>query len=78
MEKNKSDVPSLSRGHGDFWSKQANSFLASQEHVVGKQLLDEIFNILNQKKDLGDIVDFGCGTGMFTKAIAPNAKSVLA
>lgn len=41
-------------------------------------LLDEITGELNQLAELGEVVEFGCGTGYFTVAIAEKSTNVLA
>jgi ABC-2 type transport system ATP-binding protein len=37
-----------------------------------------MFKRLSEEHDLGEVIEFGCGTGYFTKAIAKNAHHVLA
>jgi ABC-2 type transport system ATP-binding protein len=61
-----------------FWSKHAKGFLDSLEFVVGKPILEIINKALSEEKNLGKVVDFGCGTGIFTKIIAQNSESVIA
>jgi ABC-2 type transport system ATP-binding protein len=61
-----------------YWSRFAHSYDRDGEYVVGRSILQAIEKRLSEEKDLGDIVDFGCGTGYFTRAIARNARHVIA
>lgn len=61
-----------------YWSRFADSFDTDQEYVVGKELLDEIDRTLDSLPNLGDVVEFGCGSGRFTRTLAPKARSLVA
>ncbi len=62
----------------EYWSKFASTFDEDQEYVVGKTVLQKIIAELYEERDLGEVIEFGCGRGYFTKAIAKNAKHVTA
>ena len=62
----------------DYWGRFSDTYDRNQEYVVGTQLLDEITRELNQLTELGEVVEFGCGTGYFTVPIAEKSTSVLA
>lgn len=61
-----------------YWGKYARSYDEYAEHVVGKALRQELFKRLSEEHDLGEVVEFGCGTGYFTRAIAENSTHVFA
>lgn len=61
-----------------YWSRFAHTYDEDGEYVVGKPILQAIEKILLSEKSLGNAVEFGCGTGYFTKAIARNAGHVVA
>lgn len=61
-----------------YWSRFAETYDENQEYVVGKDFLKDITNELNALSDLGDVIEFGCGTGYFTKTIAPKANHLIA
>jgi len=62
----------------EYWSKFACTYSDDQDYVVGKTILQLIIKRLSEERDLGNVIEFGCGTGYFTKAIAKNAKHVIA
>ena len=61
-----------------YWSKYTCNYDDVQEYVVGKTVRQEIVKKINNERDLGEVIEFGCGTGYFTKVAARNAKSVIA
>jgi ABC-2 type transport system ATP-binding protein len=61
-----------------YWSRFARSYDRDGEYVVGRPILQAIERRLLQERSLGDVVEFGCGTGYWTKVIAGNAQQVVA
>ena len=61
-----------------YWSRFASSYDRDGEYVVGGRILEAITLKLSQEQPLGRTVEFGCGTGYFTVAIAGNARQVVA
>ena len=61
-----------------YWSRFASSYDRDGEYVVGRAILEAIVENLMKERLLGQVIEFGCGTGYFTKAIAENATHVLA
>ncbi len=62
----------------EYWSKYARTYNSDQEYVIGKTILHEITERIHGERELGEVMEFGCGVGYFTKAIAKNAKHVIA
>jgi ubiquinone/menaquinone biosynthesis C-methylase UbiE len=62
----------------EYWGKFANDYDDGVDYIVGKDIQQEIIKRLSEEHNLGDVVEFGCGTGYFTKVIAKNAKDVIA
>ena len=61
-----------------YWSKYAAMYDDYAEYVMGKSLHLLLIKKLYGERDLREVVEFGCGTGYYTKAIARNARRVLA
>ena len=61
-----------------YWSRFARTFDDEQEYVVGKTILQAIDKRLSEECYLGDVIEFGCGTGYFTKLIVKKARHVIA
>jgi len=61
-----------------YWSRFARTYESDQEYVVGKAILQTITGKLCEERNLGEVMEFGCGVGYFTKAIAKTARHVTA
>lgn len=61
-----------------YWSRYAHSYDEYADHVVGKALRQELLRKLSEERELGECIEFGCGTGYFTKALAKNSLRVFA
>ena len=61
-----------------YWSKVATTFETDQEWIVGESAIQAIAKKLLQEHDLGEVIEFGCGTGVFTRPLAQNAKHIVA
>jgi ABC-2 type transport system ATP-binding protein len=73
----KGGVPMKERKE-EYWSKFARTFEADQEYIIGKGNVQVLIRKLHEERDLKEVIEFGCGTGRFTKEIARNAKHILA
>jgi ubiquinone/menaquinone biosynthesis C-methylase UbiE len=61
-----------------YWSRFAESYDRKGEYVVGKRIIRLIEEALLSERALGDAIEFGCGTGTFTKVIARNTGHLVA
>jgi ubiquinone/menaquinone biosynthesis C-methylase UbiE len=61
-----------------YWSKFAHGYDKGVEYIVGKEMQQTIIERLLEEGDLGEVIEFGCGTGYFTKVIANKAIHVIA
>lgn len=60
------------------WSQLAEDFDDLQRLVTGERADQAIKRELSRLQDLGDLVELGCGSGNYTKVLAPKARSILA
>jgi SAM-dependent methyltransferase len=61
-----------------FWGDHAEVYDTQIDTVIGRESREAIYNFLLGFRDLGSVVEFGCGPGFFTRAIAKHASYVLA
>ncbi|MCX7816925.1 MAG: class I SAM-dependent methyltransferase [Syntrophales bacterium] len=62
----------------DYWGIFANIYDEGADYVVGKELRLSIYQRLSQRRELGVVLDLGCGTGYYTSAIVNNSEFVVA
>jgi len=62
----------------EYWSKFANTFNEDQKYIVGGAVQQALKERLSEESYLGELIEFGCGAGFFTKDIAANASHVMA
>ncbi len=62
----------------EYWSRFPDTYDKKMEYVVGKELRDVIIKELNRLPELGELVELGCGTGIFTETIVLKTKSMFA
>ena len=61
-----------------FWSRFANDFEKRNNYVAGKKEIEYLKKQLSEKKELGTVLELGCGDGVFSKIIAQNADDLIA
>jgi ABC-2 type transport system ATP-binding protein len=61
-----------------YWGRFSGTYDDALESMIGKEVRKNLARILSGEHDLGSVVEFGCGTGYFTRAIAENARHVTA
>lgn len=62
----------------EYWSRFASTFDEDQTYVAGSAVQQAIIDRLSGQRDLGELIEFGCGAGLYTKALAANADHVTA
>lgn len=60
-----------------YWSRFPDSYDKNMEYVVGKELLGDISERLKNLSNLGEVVEFGCGTGYFSTILSHNASQMI-
>ncbi len=61
-----------------YWSRFSHSYDEDAAYVVGGALRTAIAEKLRAERGLGEVVEFGCGTGYFTNALSEQAKHIVA
>ena len=61
-----------------FWGDHAAIYDTEIDRVIGRGSREAIYDRLRGLRGLGNVVEFGCGPGYFTRAIAKNATFVTA
>ena len=62
----------------EYWSKFANTFDEDESYIVGEAIQQALVERLSGESGLGELIEFGCGAGLFTKALVGNANHVTA
>ena len=62
----------------EYWSKFANTYDDDQRYIVGGAVQQAIMERLSGERDLGELIELGCGTGFYTKVLAVNASHIMA
>lgn len=61
-----------------YWSGLARDFNENQTQIVGEEIQRDITRWLSDERELGKLLELGCGDGYFTSTIAENADHVVA
>lgn len=62
----------------EYWSRTSPTYDASVDTTLGGNTRPLINELLKEEKNLGAVVEFGCGTGYFTRTLAERSQSVIA
>jgi len=62
----------------EYWSKFSSTFDEDQKYIVGEAIQQTLMEKLSNESALGELIEFGCGAGFYTKVIAGNASQVIA
>ena len=61
-----------------YWSKFADTIDEDERYMVAGTAQQLIIEKLSRESDLGELIELGCGTGLYTKVLAANASHVMA
>jgi ABC-2 type transport system ATP-binding protein len=68
----------MAKSKVEYWSQSSQSYDTSVDKALGDNIRPLINEKLQKENYLGKVVEFGCGTGYFTKTLASKAESVIA
>lgn len=61
-----------------YWSRFVNEYEEKQETIVGKDLISLVKNELLSEEKHGNVLELGCGTGLYTEILQKKATNILA
>ena len=62
----------------EYWSKFANTYDEDVKYIGGEAIQQALIERLSRESELKELMEFGCGAGFYTKALAANASHVMA
>ncbi|MDV2482787.1 class I SAM-dependent methyltransferase [Methanoculleus sp. Wushi-C6] len=68
----------MAKAKVEYWSRSSPTYDTSVDASLGGNTRPLVNKLLKKEKDLGVVVEFGCGTGYFTRTLAERAESVVA
>jgi ABC-2 type transport system ATP-binding protein len=67
-----------SKNKETYWSRFVDEYEEKQQAVVGKELILLVKNEILTEKETGNVLELGCGTGLYSEILAKKAAQVLA
>lgn len=61
-----------------YWSKFATDFEEKQSYVVGTKVIKATIDEIAHEENLGNILELGCGTGVYTQTLQKVSNEILA
>src|SRR5215472_12709282 len=68
----------VSKHRSEFWSKLAANYDRVVDLQIGPQTRSLVRQRLHKEGQLGNVAEFGCGTGYYTQVLAEKAETVIA
>lgn len=62
----------------DYWDRFARTFDEDQRYITGEAIQKAILKELAEEQNLGQVIEFGCGSGFYTQALAKNSTRIVA
>lgn len=62
----------------DRWGRVAGTYEEGQTYVVGADFVERVQRAVAGEVPAGDVVEFGCGTGLYTRIVARRCANVIA
>lgn len=60
-----------------FWAAMSHRYDSFIDTVLGEKIRPKILEKLNEEENLGNLIEFGCGTGYFTKTLADKSEKII-
>lgn len=68
----------MNEGKETYWSQFASDYEEKQSYVVGKEVIDLAKHEITKEKNLGNVLELGCGTGLYTEVLQKLSNEILA
>jgi len=68
----------MAKSKVEYWSQSSQKYDTSVDKALGDNIRPLINEKLQKENYLGKVVEFGCGTGYFTKTLASKSERVIA
>jgi ABC-2 type transport system ATP-binding protein len=68
----------MAKAKVEYWSRSSPTYDISMDASLGGNTRPLVNELLKREENLGAVIEFGCGTGYFTKTLARRAESVVA
>lgn len=68
----------MTNDRSEFWSKVAGKYDRVVDLQIGPQTRSLVRQRLRNEEHLGNVAEFGCGTGYYTQVLAEKAETVIA
>ena len=68
----------MTENEDTYWGRFARTYDHDTDYVVGRALRRALFRMVAAEREPGHVLECGCGTGFFTRALAGRAPSILA
>jgi len=62
----------------NYWGRYARTYDGDTDYVVGRGLRHALYGRLHRETELGVLLECGCGTGYYTRAVAPRSERIVA
>lgn len=60
-----------------FWAAMSRRYDSFIDDVLGEKIRPKILEKLNEEDNFGNLIEFGCGTGYFTKKLSDKSESII-
>lgn len=67
----------MSEANIKFWAAMSRRYDSFIDKVLGENIRPKILEKLNEEENFGRLIEFGCGTGYFTKTLANKSESII-
>lgn len=67
----------MSEANIKFWAVMSRRYDSFIDKVLGENIRPKILENLNEEENLGRLIEFGCGTGYFTKTLNNKSESII-